>query len=105
MGFFTIPILLAIIIGCCIRRRNLRKLRRLNAFLNDAKNTGSRPSSVLEDWMNRRKGFKKLDQYSDEEHEPLDNSLNDDLNTNEIDQEQTRSSMTNNVAFKMGANL
>lgn len=109
MGFFAIPVLLAVMIGCFVRMRNLRKLRRLNTFLNDVKVSGTGTSSVLGDWMNRRKGFEKLDQCSDGENEPLDNDINDDLNTNsndEINQPATTSSSINNsVAFKMGANI
>lgn len=109
MTFFAVPVLLAVIIGCCVRMRNIRKLRRLNTFLNDVKATGTGSGSVLGDWMNRRKGFEKLDQYSDGENEPLDNTSNNDLNTNsndEINQQQPiSSSINNNIAFKMGASL
>ncbi|CAF4863663.1 unnamed protein product, partial [Rotaria socialis] len=109
MGFFAIPVLLAVIIGCFVRIRNLRKLRRLNLFLNDVKVSSTGSSSVLGDWMNRRKGFEKLDQCSDGENEPLDNEINDDLNINsndEINQQPTASTSVNNgVAFKMGASL
>jgi hypothetical protein len=87
--------------------RNLRKLRRLNTFLSDVKNTGTGSTSVLGDWMNRRKGFEKLDQYSDGENEPLDTNTNDDTNsTDEIKPQQTTPpSINNSVAFKMGASL
>jgi hypothetical protein len=70
--------------------RNIRKLRRLNTFLSDVKNTGTGPTSVLGDWMNRRKGFKKLDQCSDGENEPLDNDINDeDLPNNSHEENQS----------------
>jgi hypothetical protein len=109
MAFFAIPVLLAVIFGCIIRMRNLRKLRRLNTFLSDVKNTGTGSTSVLGDWMNRRKGFEKLDQYSDGENEPLDTNMNDDLNTNSTDeikpQQTIAPSINNSVAFKMGASL
>jgi hypothetical protein len=108
MAFFAIPVLLAVIIGCFIRIRNMRKLRRLNTFLSDVKNTGTGSSSVLGDWMNRRKGFEKLEQYSDGENEPLDNTVNEDLNNNSDDEttkQQAPPSVNNNVAFKMGASL
>jgi hypothetical protein len=100
MAFFAIPVFLAVCIGCFVRMRNLRKLRRLNTFLSDVKNTGTGPTSVLGDWMNRRKGFEKLDQYSDGENEPLDNDINDeDLPSNSHEENQS------NVAFQMGASL
>lgn len=105
MAFFALPVLLAITIGCCIRRRNMRKIRRLNTFLNDVKSTGTGPTSVLGDWMNRRKGFEKLDQCSDGENEPLDNEIDDEdtpVQTNDKPKSPTRN---NNVAFKMGASL
>jgi hypothetical protein len=107
MAFFAIPVLLAVIIGCIIRIRNLRKLRRLNTFLSDVKNTGTGPTSVLGDWMNRRKGFEKLDQYSDGENEPLDNNNTNDEDspTNLNDDIKQTTSINNNVAFKMGASL
>jgi hypothetical protein len=106
MAFFAIPVLLAVIIGCIIRMRNLRKLRRLNTFLSDVKNTGTGSTSVLGDWMNRRKGFEKLDQCSDGENEPLDNNTNDeDSPTNLNDDIKQTTSINNNVAFKMGASL
>lgn len=103
MAFFAIPVFLAVCIGCFIRMRNVRKLRRLNTFLNEVKNTGTGPTSVLGDWMNRRKGFEKLDQYSDGENEPLDNDLNEDDSPGTINEENK--SHTNNVAFQMGASL
>ncbi|CAF1152901.1 unnamed protein product [Rotaria sordida] len=111
MTFFAIPVVLAVIIGCFVRIRNIRKLRRLNTFLNDVKVSSTGSGSVLGDWMNRRKGFEKLDQCSDGENEPLDNNINDDLNMNsndEINQQQittSSSSINNSVAFKMGASL
>lgn len=107
MAFFAIPVLLAVIFGCLIRMRNLRKLRRLNTFLSDVKNTGNAPSSVLGDWMNRRKGFERLDQYSDGENEPLDNDVNDELNSNSNDDSKPQAppAANNSVSFKMGASL
>jgi hypothetical protein len=107
MAFFAIPVLLAVIIGCIIRVRNVRKLRRLNTFLSDVKNTGTGSGSVLGDWMNRRKGFEKLDQYSDGENEPLDNTINEDSNSPSIDEIKPTAPppINNNVAFKMGASL
>ena len=83
MAFFAVPVLLAVIIGCFVRIRNNRKHHRLNTFLNDVKSTGTASSSVRGDWMNRRKGFEKLDQCSDGENEPLENDLNDDINSND----------------------
>ena len=106
MAFFAIPVFLAVIIGCIIRMRNVRKLRRLNTFLSDVKNTSTGSTSVLGDWMNRRKGFEKLDQYSDGENEPLDQTINDDdLNTNSNDDIKPTPPINNTVAFKMGASL
>jgi hypothetical protein len=106
MAFFAIPVLLAVIIGCIVRMRNVRKVHRLNTFLSDVKNTGTGPTSVLGDWMNRRKGFEKLDQCSDGENEPLDNEINDDdIPTNSNDDIKQTTSNNNNVAFKMGASL
>jgi hypothetical protein len=112
MAFLAIPVLLAMIIGCFVRVRNLRKLRRLNTFLSDVKNTGTGSTSVLGDWMNRRKGFEKLEQYSDGENEPLDTIAHDDVNnhsnddTTSIESKQVSvGSMNNHVAFKMGASL
>ncbi len=106
MAFFAIPVLLAVLIGCLVRIRNLRKLRRLNTFLNDVKNTGTGPTSVLGDWMNRRKGFEKLDQYSDGENEPLDTDINEeDLPSNSHEENRATTSTNNNVAFQMGASL
>jgi hypothetical protein len=103
MAFFAIPVFLAVIIGCFIRIKNLRKIRRLNTFLSDVKNTGTGPTSVLGDWMNRRKGFEKLDQYSDGENEPLDNEINEeDLPSNSNDEIKPT---TSNIAFQMGASL
>jgi len=90
MAFFAIPVFLAVCIGCFVRMRNLRKIRRLNTFLSDVKNTGTGPTSVLGDWMNRRKGFEKLDQCSDGENEPLDNDINDeDLPNNSHEENQS----------------
>ena len=103
MTFFAIPVLLAVIFGCLIRIRNLRKLRRLNTFLSDVKTNSTAPTSVLGDWMNRRKGFEKLDQCSDGENEPLENDLNDDINSN--DESKPPPTVNNNIAFKMGASL
>lgn len=110
MAFFAVPVLLAVIIGCFVRIRNNRKLRRLNTFLNDVKNTGTASSSVLGDWMNRRKGFEKLEQYSDGENEPLDDPNNADQQSSDeaihLDSKQVPiPSMSNSVAFKMGASL
>lgn len=105
MTFFALPVCLAVVIGCCIRRRNIRKLRRLNTFLNDVKTPSTGPTSVLGDWMNRRKGFEKLDQCSDGENEPLDNETNDEdtpIPSNDKTKSPTRNT---NVAFKMGASL
>jgi hypothetical protein len=74
------------------------------------KNTGTGSSSVLGDWMNRRKGFERLEQYSDGENEPLDRTTGDDSNNNsgdEVTPVETKSAPINNnsVAFKMGASL
>jgi hypothetical protein len=112
MTFFVIPVLLAVGIGCVVRIRNTRKLRRLITFLSHVKNTGTGHSSMLGDWMHRRKGFEKLEQYSDGENEPLDNANTDDHThhssdeTINIESKQVPApSMSNNVAFKMGASL
>lgn len=110
MAFFAVPVLLAVIIGCCVRIRNNRKHHRLNTFLNDMKTTGAASSSVLGDWMNRRKGFEKLEQYSDGENEPLDDPTNGEPQSSDeaihLDAKQVpMPSMSNSVAFKMGASL
>lgn len=110
MAFFAVPVLLAVVIGCWIRARNNRKLHRLNTFLNDMKTSGTGSSSVLGDWMNRRKGFEKLEQYSDGENEPLDDPNNDDHHSSDeaihIDAKQVPiASMSNNVTFKMAPPL
>lgn len=110
MAFFAVPVLLAVTIGCCVRIRNNRKHRRLNTFLNDVKNTGTASSSVLGDWMNRRKGFEKLEQYSDGENEPLDDPTNGDQQSSDeaihLDAKQVpMPTLNNTVAFKMGASL
>jgi len=124
MAFFAIPVLIAVIVGCIIRTRNMRKLRHFNAFLSDVKNTGG-TGSVLGDWMNRRKGFQRLDQYSDGENEPLDTENNND--NSDIERDETSTAATaattttattkqdtttdmphnnnNNITFKMGASL
>ena len=56
----------------------------MNAFLDDMK-TGGR-SSVIGNWMNRRQGFERLEQYSDGENEPLDTQVADDSNNNSGDE-------------------
>ena len=112
MAFFAVPVIVAVLIGCIVRIRNVRKLRRLNTFLSDVKNTGTGQGSVLGDWMNRRKGFEKLDQYSDGENEPLDDATNNESRDHLTDESSSIESkqapvptMTNNVAFKMGSSL
>ena len=112
MAFFAVPVIIAVLVGCIVRIRNVRKLRRLNTFLSDVKNTSTGQGSVLGDWMNRRKGFEKLDQYSDGENEPLDDAMNNDSRdhltdeTISIESKQAPvSTMTNSVAFKMGSSL
>jgi hypothetical protein len=106
MSCFAIPILLAVMIGCIVRTRNISKLHHFNKFFSDVKNTRTGPTSVLGECMNRRKGFEKLDQYSDGENEPLDNNINDDdLPTNSNEEIKPTPSINNNVAFKMGASL
>jgi len=107
---------IAVVVGCIVRARNRRKLHRLNTFLSDVKNTGTGSASVLGDWMNRRKGFRRIDQDSDGENEPLDRGVGspgDDSNNNSGDETVTVESkqpppapMNNNsIAFKMGASL
>ncbi|UJR29117.1 hypothetical protein I4U23_010331 [Adineta vaga] len=103
---FATPVLIAIIVGCCIRIKNMRKLHHLNSFLTDVRNTGTNRSSVLGDWMNRRKGFELLDQYSDGENEPLDSNNGNDSNENSADETVTYNHKQNNTnIFKMGENL
>ncbi len=105
MAAFAIPVLVAVIIGCIIRIKNIRmkfwfffhiflkiisdflgKLYHLNAFVNDVKSGGVSRSTLLGDWMNRRKGFERLEQYSDGENEPLDSNIGDDSNNNSGDE-------------------
>lgn len=95
MVAFALPVLVAVVVGCCIRMRNMRKCRslrlarrslrlrvgklhRLNAFLIDVKHGNASRGTVLDTWMNRRKGFERLEQYSDGENEPLDSNMGDD---------------------------
>ncbi|CAF4235914.1 unnamed protein product, partial [Rotaria magnacalcarata] len=82
MAAFAVPVLASVIIGCIIRIRNLRKTNRLNAFLDDVKSRDTSYNSALGGWMNRRKGFSRLEQYSDGENEPLDTNVGDDSNNN-----------------------
>jgi hypothetical protein len=82
----AIPILLAIIVGCIIRIRNIRKMNRLNTFLTDAKHGDTNRSSIFGKWMNPRQGFERLEQYSDGENEPLDSNIGDDSNNNSGDE-------------------
>ena len=126
MAAFAIPVLVAVIIGCCIRIRNMRmiilvfpreilltfvlgKLRHLNTFLIDVKNGGTNRSSVLGDWMNRRNGFERLQQYSDGENDPLDDSNNnssDEVITNTRKQQGIVLNKQNNTnTFKMNESL
>jgi hypothetical protein len=86
----------------------------LNTFLSDEKNTGASRGSVFSGWMNRRKGFEVLEQFSDGENEPLDNNVADDSNNNSGDETITTGSKqqttaTNNknthVTFKMDGSL
>ncbi len=71
-------------------------------------------SSVLGDWMNRRKGFDVLEQYSDGENEPLDSNIGDDSNQNSGNESITitnnqQTTVFNNknttATFKMGESL
>ena len=86
----------------------------MNTFLTDEKNTGASHGSVFSGWMNRRKGFEVLEQYSDGENEPLDNNIVDDSNNNSGDetitiqskrQATTSNNKNNHVTFKMDGNL
>jgi hypothetical protein len=92
----------------------LGKLHRLNAFLRDVKTGGINRGSVLGDWMNRRNGFERLEQYSDGENEILDSNVGDDSNNNSGDETITVTSKqkgtilknkTNTPSFKMGESL
>lgn len=62
------------------------KIRRLNAYLDDEKTRDTSHSSVLDSWMNRRKGFSRLEQHSDGENEPLDSKRDHDSNNNSDDE-------------------
>jgi len=85
----------------------------LNTFVNDVKNGGITRTSVLGNWMNRRKGFEKLEQYSDGENEPLDSNIGDDSNNNSGDESMNittkQGTVLNNknttATFKMGESL
>jgi hypothetical protein len=64
--------------------------------------------------MNRRQGFKKLEQDSDGENEPLDSNIGDDSNTNSGDETITvktksKGPILNNkntaATYRMGDNL
>ncbi|CAF2813402.1 unnamed protein product [Rotaria sp. Silwood2] len=115
MAAFAIPVLVSVIIGCIIRIKNKRKLHRFNTFLNDVKNRDTSNGSALGDWMNRRKGFEKLEQYSDGENEPLDTHNADDSNNNSGDETITTTAAKkqatifnnkkDNVKFKLGDSL
>ncbi|CAF1185230.1 unnamed protein product [Didymodactylos carnosus] len=124
MGFFAVPVLIAVVVGFIIRTRNMRKLHRLNTFLSDVKNTSRQGgNSVLGDWMNRRKGFERLDQYSDGENEPLDQNSDEQedghensstlpngngtatTTTTTVSDIAQHNTSFNNVAFKMGGSL
>lgn len=128
MVAFAIPVVVAVIVGCIVRIKNMRmkalvfsaksffvfvflgKLHRLNTFLTDVRNNGTGRGSVLDDWINRRKGFKRLGQYSDEENEPLDSNVGDDSDDETITitgKQQTTmlNNKSNTTTFKMGANL
>ncbi len=91
----------------------LGKLHHLNTFVNDVKNGGITRTSVLGNWMNRRKGFEKLEQYSDGENEPLDSNIGDDSNNNSGDESMNittkQGTVLNNknttATFKMGESL
>ncbi len=102
MAAFAIPILVAVITGCIIRIRNMRmqksfvffskrnnflgKSHYLDSFLHNGKNGGVNNTSFLGNWMNRRKGFEKLEQYSDGENEVLDTKNGEDSNNNSGDE-------------------
>ena len=121
---FAVPLLLAVIVGCVVRTRNLRKstsnlvlvpqiaacfsssgkLRRLDAFLIDEKNTDTSQGSILADWRNRRKGFQRLEQYSDGENEPLKHPMDDDSDNETItipskQQTTVATNQSKNIAF------
>ncbi|CAF0855130.1 unnamed protein product [Adineta ricciae] len=111
---FATPVIIAVIVGCCIRIKNLRKLNRLNSFLNTVKNGSTNRNSVLGDWMNRRKGFELLEQYSDGENEPFDANAGNDSNENSGDETITvtnkpqgliSNNKQNTNMFKMGESL
>jgi len=105
MAAFAIPVLVAVIIGCIVRIRNMRmiifvfflkviflfegKLHHLNSFINDVKTGGINRNSVLGNWMNRRQGFERLEQCSDGENEPLESNIPDDSNHNSGDESFT----------------
>ena len=92
----------------------LGKLNRLNSFLNTVKNGSTNRNSVLGDWMNRRKGFELLEQYSDGENEPFDANAGNDSNENSGDETITvtnkpqgliSNNKQNTNMFKMGESL
>ncbi len=64
----------------------LGKFHDINSFLNDEKNGGMNYTSFLGNWMNRRQGFEKLEQYSDGENEVFDAKNGEDLNNNSGDE-------------------
>ncbi|CAF1192501.1 unnamed protein product [Adineta steineri] len=110
MAAFAFPVLIAIIVGCCIRIRNMRKLNHLNSYITDAKANRNDRSSVFGNWMNRRQGFERLEQFSDGENEPLDNNIDNDSSDETITipskQQGTVMNKTNNTnLFKINENL
>ncbi|CAF4777868.1 unnamed protein product [Rotaria sp. Silwood1] len=83
---FVILVFASVIIGCIIRKKNKRKFHRLNASVNDVKNNDTSSGSIFSGWMNRRKRFEKLQQYLDDENEPLHIDIADDENDNSGDE-------------------
>ncbi|CAF1189885.1 unnamed protein product, partial [Didymodactylos carnosus] len=92
-------------------------IHRLNTAIIGIKNTSRRSGgSFMGNWMHHRKGFERLNQYSDDENEPVDqNSDGNEDSENatpsngketitESDVTQNNTSL-NNIAFKMDNNL
>ncbi|CAF0866492.1 unnamed protein product [Rotaria sp. Silwood1] len=99
MAAFAIPILVSVIIGCIVRIKNKRKLHRLNVLLNDVENHDTSSSSFFSNWNNRRKGFNKIEAYSDGENEPLDTHIAGDSNNNSGDETITTTTKQKSTSF------
>jgi hypothetical protein len=67
------------------------KSRSMSSFLTDIKLAGAGQNSIFVDWINRQQGFERLEQYSDEENESLNDHAEDD-SANEIDHGTTTAS-------------